>query len=73
MAGITLAQAESKLAYWLNLEEQLGINAEVTIDNKTFKRHNLKDIQTMITTWEARVARLSRTGGIRVMEAIPRG
>jgi hypothetical protein len=72
MAGITLQQAEDKLAYWLNIEEQLGINAEVTIDNKTFKRHQLKDISAMITTWEARVSRLSRSGGIRVMEAIPR-
>lgn len=72
MAGITLEQAEAKLTYWLNLEEQLGINAEVTIGNKTFKRHQLKDIQAMITTWEGRVARLSRSGGIRVMEVIPR-
>jgi hypothetical protein len=72
MAGITLQQAEDKLAYWLNIEEQLGINAEVTIDNKTFKRHQLKDISAMITTWEARVSRLSRSGGIRVMEVTPR-
>jgi hypothetical protein len=72
MAGITLQQAEDKLAYWLNIEEQLGINAEVTIDNKTFKRHQLKDISAMITIWDARVSRLSRSGGIRVMEAIPR-
>lgn len=72
MAGITLQQAEDKLAYWLNIEEQLGINAEVTIGDKTFKRHQLKDIAAMITTWEARVSRLSRSGGIRVMEVTPR-
>ena len=72
MAGITLQQAEDKLAYWLNIEEQLGINAEVTIDNKTFRRHQLKDISDMITIWDARVSRLSRSGGIRVMEVTPR-
>lgn len=71
MAGITLAQAEAKLAYWLGIEDQLGPNAEVTIDGTTYKRHQLKDIAAQVALWEARVQRLSRTGGARVRQVVP--
>lgn len=72
MAGITLQQAETKLAYWLNLEEQLGINAEVTIGDKTFKRHQLKDVSAQVAIWNQRVISLSRSSsGISVKQVIP--
>lgn len=75
MAGITLVQAEAKLALYLSLDDALGVNAEVTIDGTTYKRHQLKDIREAITYWNGWVNRLtpSTTAGaaVRVRQAIP--
>lgn len=74
MAGIDLATAETKLAFWLNIEEQLGVNASVTIDGTTYTRHQLRDVQACITTWDERVRRLSASaaaGGRRVQRIVP--
>lgn len=74
MAGITLAQAEAKLALYLSLDDALGINAEVTIDGTTYKRHQLKEIRDAIGYWNSWVVKLARgTGGMTVREVIPRG
>jgi len=74
MAGITLAQAEAKLTYWLGIEEQLGMNASVTIGDKTFHRHDLKSISEMITIWNNRVQSLSSAAGgtSRIAYGVPR-
>lgn len=69
MAGITLAQAEEQLAYWLALNLQLGPNSEMEIDGTKIKR---ADILPQIKLWNTAVIRLSRTGGIAVREVIPR-
>jgi len=75
MAGITLAQAEAKLALYLSLETSLGINAEVTIDGDTYKRHQLKDIRESIVFWNSQVNKLtpatSTGGSVRVRQVIP--
>lgn len=74
MAGITLLQAETKLALYLSLDEQLGINAEVTIGEKTYKRHQLKDIRESISYWNSWVNKLtpaSSGGSVRVRQGIP--
>lgn len=70
MAGITLAQAEAKLAQYLSWDDQLGPNSEITIDGTTIKR---RDIQKQIEYWNSWVIKLSRVGGISVKEVIPRG
>ena len=73
MAGITLAQAEEKLAFWLNLEEQLGITSEVTITGNVYKRQQLKDVADMVTVWDSRVKQLSASassGGCRIMRRV---
>jgi hypothetical protein len=73
MAGITLEIAEAKLTFWLNVEEQLGMNAEVTIGDKTFKRHQLKDVSDQVAIWESRVARLSSSSsGSRFSYGVPK-
>jgi len=69
MPGITLAQAEGQLAYWLGLNLQLGPNQEVTIDNTTVKR---ADVLKQVVHWNREVNRLSRTAGMLVREVIPR-
>lgn len=75
MAGITLIQAEEKLALYLSLDTALGINAEVTIDGTTYKRHQLKDIRESITYWNSWVQKLTPAtisgGSVRVRTVIP--
>lgn len=73
MAGITLAQAETQLALYLAAEEKLLTgHISTKIGDKEFRRADLDKVQAGVKLWEGRVARLSRSGGIRVMEAIPR-
>lgn len=72
MAGITLEQAEAKLAEYLTAESKVLLNQEHTIDGVRVTRADLAAIQQGIAIWEGRVARLSRTAGIRVREVIPR-
>lgn len=73
MAGITLEIAEARLTVYLNAEEKLLTgHAVVKIGDKELRRSDLDMIQKGIELWQSRVARLSRTGGIRVMEVIPR-
>lgn len=71
MAGITLAQAEEKLTYWMTIEGQLGPNESVTINGTTFKRHQLQDIQKQITYWNRMVQTLNRSAGVRVRQVVP--
>jgi hypothetical protein len=67
MAGITLAQAEEKLALWLAAEEKVASGQEYSIGNRTLKRVNLFQIREQIKYWDATVRKLSRgTSGIRV-------
>lgn len=73
MAGITLAIAEARLTAYLTAEENLLTgHSSVKIGDKEFRRADLDMVQKGIALWEGRVARLSRTGGIRIMEVIPR-
>lgn len=75
MAGITLIQATAKLALYLTLDDALGVNAEVTIDGTTYKRHQLKDIRESITYWNSWVNKLTPAttagGSVRVRQVIP--
>lgn len=68
MAGITLAQATAKLTLYMGLDDQLGVNAEMTIDGTTVKR---RDVQKQIEYWNSWVVRLSRSG-VRVSEITPK-
>jgi hypothetical protein len=75
MAGITLIQAEAKLALYLSLDEALGVNAEVTIKGITYKRHQLRDIRESISYWNSWVNKLTPAdtvgGSVRVRQVIP--
>jgi len=62
MAGITLEQATAKLNLYLTMDDQLGVNAELTIDGTTLKR---RDIQAQITYWNKQVIRLSPRTSVR--------
>lgn len=69
MAGITLEQAAEQLSYWLDINKQLGPNAEQQIGDKRFKR---TEALYQIKFWQNEVVRLSRaSGGISVKQVIP--
>lgn len=72
MAGITLAQAEAKLAEYLAAESKVLLGQEVMIDGVKRVRADLAAIRAGRVEWEAKVGRLSRPGGLSVREVIPR-
>ena len=72
MAGITLVQAETQLALWLEADAAVATSQSYTIGTRTLTRANAKYIQDRIIFWEARVQKLTR-GGIKIMGATPCG
>lgn len=59
MAGITLAQAETKLAEYLAAETKVLKGQKVEIDGESLTRANLEQIQAGIDAWNKRVINLS--------------
>lgn len=72
MAGITLAQAEAQLASYLAAETAVLSGQKYKIDGREMQKADLEFIQRGIETWNNRVIRLSRGGGIRVRLGVPR-
>lgn len=65
MAGITLAQAEARLAAYLAAEEAVLANQSHTIGDRTYTRADLAQIQDGINVWDARVKQLSASASGR--------
>lgn len=61
MAGITLAQAEAKLALYLSALDKIVIGQKVEIDGQALTRANLADVERAISSWDQRVKQLSAT------------
>lgn len=72
MAGITLAQAEAKLATWLAAEDKVAEGQSYTINGRALTRADLGMIRETIDYWDKKVQRLSR-GGVRVTQVTPVG
>lgn len=76
MAGITLAQAETKLSQAMTAYENALEAESYSIGDgnasRSVSRARLDDLQKAVEYWEARVSRLSR-GGIRVRGVTPVG
>lgn len=70
MAGITLAQAEARLAEYMDAETAILSGQSYWIGSRKLERANLAEVQKGIEVWDARVKRLSR-GGIRISGASP--
>lgn len=67
MAGITLAQAEAKLAAYLEAEEKVLAGQEYSIAGRSLKRADLAEIRQGIGYWNGKVNELAAGGGgIRV-------
>lgn len=63
MAGITLAQAEAKLALWLAAEETLATSQSYTIttdgSSRTLTRADLVEVGSRVTYWNNMVTSLA--------------
>jgi len=70
MAGITLAQAEAKLATWMAADDTVANGQSYSIDGRTLTRANSAEIQSNLVFWDKQCKRLSR-GGMRVKGATP--
>ena len=69
MAGVTAAQAATKLSEALDAYSKILSSQEYSIANRTNKRAMLKDVEESIKYWDKKCKQLSRSstgGGIRV-------
>lgn len=72
MAGITLAQAEAKLALWMEADERVSRSQYYMLDGKQLTRANAEQIRSNIEYWDRQVKRLSR-GGMKIQRGVPLG
>jgi len=72
MAGITLEQAEARLADYLAAETKILAGQAVDMDGRRLTRADLTAVQQGIAVWNGRVNRLSRNGRARIVEVTPR-
>ena len=70
MAGITLAQAEAKLAEWLAADTAVASGQAYSISGRSLNRANAREIRENIVFWDKQVKRLTR-GGIRIIGGTP--
>ena len=67
MAGITLAQAEERLAAYLEAETKVLSGQSYELHGRRLTRANLAEIQAGIETWDRRVKDLSGRGRARIV------
>lgn len=72
MAGITLAIADAKLTTYMEAEEKILLGQRVVINGKDLTRADLAAVQKGVELWNKRVLQLSRSGGVRLRQVIPR-
>ena len=70
MAGITLAQAQTQLALWLEADAAVATGQAYTIGGRSLTRANAREIRENLTYWDKKVQRLTR-GGLRVKFGTP--
>ena len=75
MAGITLADAQAKLALWLAAEEALATSQSYTIDtgngSRSLTRANLQEVADRVSYWDAKVKALTPGSRRRVRYVVP--
>lgn len=63
MAGITLAQAEAKLATWLEAEDKVASGQSYSIGGRSLTRADARLIGERVEYWDRKVKSLSNVGG----------
>jgi hypothetical protein len=71
MAGITLVQAEAKLAEWLAADTAVASGQGYTIGGRSLTRANAREIRENIDYWDAKVQVLTRGSGIAIKGITP--
>ena len=72
MAGITLADAEAKLAQYLAAEEAVLLGQSYSISGRELRRADLAAIQNGVDLWNGRVERLANRAAGRSAAIVPR-
>lgn len=72
MAGITLPQAEAKLAQYLAAEEAVLTGQRYEINGRMLQRADLGMIQQGVKVWNDRVSELSASSSGRTRAIVPR-
>ena len=72
MAGITLAQAEAKLAEYLTAETAILAGQSVSMNGRALTRADLNAVHAGIETWNRRVQQLDR-GSMKSYNVVPLG
>ena len=70
MAGITLAEAETKLALWMEADDKVASGQSYSIGGRSLSRADAKMIQENIKFWDRKVKELT-DGGIKVVAVTP--
>jgi hypothetical protein len=70
MSGITLAQAEAKLALWMEADDKVAKGQSYSIAGRSLSRADAKLIQDNIKFWNDIVSRLTE-GGMIVTAGTP--
>jgi hypothetical protein len=63
MAGITLAQAQTRLDAWLEADAAVARNQSYSINNRTLTRADAEQIRTNIDYWQSKVNELTASAG----------
>jgi hypothetical protein len=76
MAGITLEQAEAKLALWMAAEDAVASGQEYSISSgsgsRRLVRADLKEVREQVRFWDGRVKELARgSSGMRIRGGTP--
>ena len=73
MAGITLTQANTQLAAYIDAETKILAGQSATINGRTLTRANLKEVQDGIRIWDRRARKLDSAfnkKGLEVREVV---
>jgi hypothetical protein len=72
MAGITLAQAEARLASWLEADAAVAKGQSYSVGGRSVSRTDAAVIRENITFWEGKVTQLQSggSGGRRVRSGV---
>lgn len=76
MGAISLTQAKTQLAMWIEAEKQVALGQSYQIGSRRIQRADLKEVRAQIKFWESKVNDLEtvakRGGRRKVMRVIPR-
>ena len=66
MAGITLTQAETQLAIWIDADTAVATGQGYSIAGRSLTRADAKEIRENIMFWDSQVKNLSAASSSRV-------